>query len=49
MTGVTCGHFLYYLLKRTVDPSIDLVKESHTALFLGSAAFCSGIIIIIIK
>lgn len=45
MTGVVLGHTLYYSLKKaTLDPAIDVVKEAHTALFLGTAAFCSGFV-----
>lgn len=44
LAGVTIGHFFYYLLKKSIDPSIDIMKEAHTAFFLGSAAFCSGFV-----
>ena len=42
--GVFGGHCLYYYLKRSIVPSskIDMVKEVHTGLWLGSAALCSG-------
>ena len=44
MTGVFLGHSIYFALKRAIDPSIDVMKEVHTAIFLGSAAFCSGFV-----
>ena len=44
MTGVALGHVLYYSLKKVVDPAIDIGKEVHTGIFLGSAAFCSGFV-----
>lgn len=44
MTGVVLGHTIYYMLKRSIDPSIDIKKEFHTSIFLGSAAFFSGFI-----
>ena len=45
MTGVILGHTLFYSLKKaSLDPAIDVVKETHTALFLGTAAFCSGFV-----
>jgi hypothetical protein len=42
--GVFGGHCLYYSLKGAVSPSIkiDMVKEMHTGMWLGCAAFCSG-------
>lgn len=43
--GVLGGHFLYYAAKKSaVDSSINLTKELHTGILLGSAAFCSGTI-----
>ena len=44
MTGVALGHTLYYSLKKMGDPAIDISKEIHTSIFLGSAAFCSGFV-----
>ena len=42
--GVLGGHCLYYYLKQLVLPSskINMLKEVHTGLWLGCAAFCSG-------
>jgi hypothetical protein len=42
--GVFGGHCLYYSLKRAAWPSstIDMLKEMHTGMWLGCAAFCSG-------
>lgn len=42
--GVFGGHCMYYSLKRAALPSskIDMLKEIHTGLWLGCAAFCSG-------
>jgi hypothetical protein len=44
--GVLVGHVLYYTVKKQVlnldDHAIDLTKETHTGIWLGSAAFCSG-------
>jgi len=31
-------------MKKASDPASDITKEAHTALFLGSAAFCSGFV-----
>jgi hypothetical protein len=43
--GVLGGHMLYYSAKKAaVDGSINLTKELHTGILLGSAAFCSGTI-----
>jgi hypothetical protein len=41
--GVLAGHVAYYSAKKSlVDSSIDLSKELHNGILLGSAAFCSG-------
>jgi len=41
--GVVGGHVAYYGLKKAlVDSSINLTRELHTGILLGSAAFCSG-------
>jgi len=42
--GVLAGHCLYYTLKKStgVDPHINLTREWHTGVLLGSAAFMSG-------
>lgn len=41
--GVLCGHLGYYSLKKSlVDSSIDLTREAHIGILLGSAALCSG-------
>lgn len=44
--GVLGGHMLYYSAKKAVlgaaAADIDLSKELHTGILLGSAAFCSG-------
>uniref|UniRef100_A0A7S2YG15 Uncharacterized protein n=1 Tax=Entomoneis paludosa TaxID=265537 RepID=A0A7S2YG15_9STRA len=41
--GVLGGHCAYYAAKKTMyDSSIDMTKELHTGILLGSAAFCSG-------
>lgn len=42
MCGVFTGHSIYYTMKSLIDPTVDVKTEVHTALFLGSAAFCSG-------
>ena len=41
-TGVLLGHATYYALKSLASNDIDMKKELSTAVFLGSAAFCSG-------
>jgi hypothetical protein len=42
--GVLMGHYAYYTAKKLITGStdIDLTKELHTGILLGSAAFCSG-------
>ena len=42
--GVLAGHVAYYSAKKSAlnDDSINLTKELHTGILLGSAAFCSG-------
>mmetsp|Transcript_11137 Transcript_11137/g.23476 ORF Transcript_11137/g.23476 Transcript_11137/m.23476 type:complete len:290 (-) Transcript_11137:81-950(-) len=41
--GVLVGHTAFYAAKKAaVDSSIDMEKEAHVGLLLGSAAFCSG-------
>jgi hypothetical protein len=41
--GVLLGHCAYYAAKKSlVDSSINMTKEVHTGILLGSAAFCSG-------
>jgi len=41
--GVLIGHLSYYGAKKAmVRPKINMVKELHTGILLGSAAFCSG-------
>jgi len=42
--GVLAGHMAYYTAKKAVlgSADIDLTKELHTGILLGSAAFCSG-------
>lgn len=43
--GVMLGHLAYCALKKSLlpnDTSISMKNEVHTALLLGSAAFCSG-------
>ena len=41
--GVLAGHTAYYAAKKaTVDSSIDMEREAHVGVLLGSAAFCSG-------
>lgn len=41
--GVLLGHVSFYGLKKTLyDGSINMSKEVHTGILLGSAAFCSG-------
>lgn len=42
--GVFGGHCLYYYMKQSMVPSssINMLKEVHTGLWLGCAAFCSG-------
>jgi hypothetical protein len=42
--GVLVGHYTYYTAKKMITGStdIDLTKELHTGILLGSAAFCSG-------
>lgn len=42
--GVVMGHYTYYTAKKLITGStdIDLTKELHTGILLGSAAFCSG-------
>ena len=41
--GVLLGHLAYYAAKKSLfDGSINLTKELHTGILLGSAAFCSG-------
>jgi hypothetical protein len=42
--GVLIGHYTYYTAKKLITGStdIDLTKELHTGILLGSAAFCSG-------
>jgi hypothetical protein len=42
--GVLLGHVAFYAGKKAVlsDESINLTRELHTGILLGSAAFCSG-------
>lgn len=41
--GVLLGHYTFYAAKKSlVDGTIDMTKELHTGILLGSAAFCSG-------
>ena len=42
--GVLAGHTAYYAGKKAlgVDSSINMTREFHTGILLGSAAFCSG-------
>jgi hypothetical protein len=41
--GVLAGHCSYYAAKKAlVDKSINMTREFHTGILLGSAAFCSG-------
>jgi hypothetical protein len=42
--GVLMGHYTFYTAKKFITGStdIDLTKELHTGILLGSAAFCSG-------
>ena len=41
--GVLGGHMVYYTAKKAlVDSEINLTREFHTGVLLGSAAFCSG-------
>lgn len=41
--GVLVGHTAFYAAKKAaVDSSIDMEREAHVGLLLGSAAFCSG-------
>lgn len=41
--GVLGGHMAYYAAKKSlVDSNINLTRELHTGILLGSAAFCSG-------
>lgn len=41
--GVLMGHTAYYAAKKAlVDSSINMKREAHTGILLGSAAFCSG-------
>lgn len=41
--GVLFGHTAFYAAKKaTVDSSIDMEREAHVGVLLGSAAFCSG-------
>lgn len=41
--GVLGGHMAYFAIKKAlVDSSIDMKKQLHTGILLGSAAFCSG-------
>ena len=41
--GVLAGHTAFYAAKKaTVDSSINMEREAHVGLLLGSAAFCSG-------
>jgi hypothetical protein len=42
--GVVMGHYAYYTAKKLITGTsdIDLTKELHTGILLGSAAFCSG-------
>jgi hypothetical protein len=43
--GVLGGHTIYYAAKKTLVPGnerIDMEKELHTGILLGTAAFCSG-------
>ena len=41
--GVLMGHVTFYGIKKSIyDGSINMTKELHTGILLGSAAFCSG-------
>lgn len=41
--GVLFGHTAFYAAKKaTVDSSINMEREAHVGVLLGSAAFCSG-------
>jgi hypothetical protein len=41
--GVLGGHMVYFGIKKAiVDSSVDMTKQLHTGILLGSAAFCSG-------
>lgn len=41
--GVLVGHTAFYAAKKAaVDSSIDMEREAHVGILLGSAAFCSG-------
>jgi hypothetical protein len=41
--GVLFGHTAFYAAKKAaVDSSIDMEREAHVGVLLGSAAFCSG-------
>jgi hypothetical protein len=42
--GVLIGHYAYYTAKKAITGSdtIDLTREFHAGILLGSAAFCSG-------
>jgi hypothetical protein len=42
--GVLVGHLAYYAGKKALlrDESINMTRELHTGILLGSAAFCSG-------
>jgi len=41
--GVLLGHTAFYGIKKAlVDSSINMKRELHTGILLGSAAFCSG-------
>jgi hypothetical protein len=41
--GVFGGHMAYFGIKKALlDSSIDITKQLHTGILLGSAAFCSG-------
>jgi len=42
LAGVFTGHTMYYMIKSLINPDVNVVEESKTGLFLGSAAFCSG-------
>lgn len=41
--GVLGGHMAYFGIKKAlIDSSVDMAKQLHTGILLGSAAFCSG-------
>lgn len=42
--GVLAGHMTYYAAKKAtgIDSAINMTREMHTGILLGSAAFCSG-------